>query len=88
MRPRDAAAMGNLSGKMLFSPTCRGSHALSLRDSRPPGQEKADPAPVARGFFCHTAAFFVDKPPACYYNDEVKMAFLCGAAPGAPRTKQ
>ena len=31
-----------------------------------------------RCFFLHTAAFFVDKAPACYYNSVVKMAFLCG----------
>jgi len=31
-----------------------------------------------RRFFLHTAAFFVDKAPACYYNSVVKMAFLCG----------
>ena len=33
---------------------------------------------VRAAFFCHTAAFFVDKAPACYYNSVVKMAFLCG----------
>jgi len=44
-------------------------------------EERAVPlfAP-ADTFFCPTAAFFVDKAAACYYNNVVKMAFLCGFA--------
>ena len=31
-------------------------------------------------FFLPSTAFFVDKDPACYYNNVVKMALLCGFA--------
>ena len=31
-------------------------------------------------FFLPSTAFFVDKGPACYYNNVVKMALLCGFA--------
>jgi len=30
--------------------------------------------------FLPSTAFFVDKGPACYYNNVVKMALLCGFA--------
>ena len=51
--------------------SCRQERKLDFRD----GKEKAR---GKRRFFLHTAAFFVDKAPACYYNSVVKMAFLCG----------
>ncbi|PDX61051.1 hypothetical protein CGS49_07710 [Faecalibacterium langellae] len=32
-------------------------------------------------FSPRSPAFFIDKPPACYYNNVVKMASLRGFAP-------
>ena len=51
--------------------SCKQGREHDFRDSMEKPRGK-------RRFFLHTAAFFVDKAPACYYNSVVKMAFLCG----------
>jgi len=47
----------------------------SLRSTSSARQRRA-----FRQDFLPSTAFFVDKGPACYYNNVVKMALLCGFA--------
>ena len=60
-------------------PQCQYNTGFRTTQQKATAYDHTIPA-VAFLFFLPSTAFFVDKGPACYYNNVVKMALLCGFA--------
>ena len=79
-RPRHEADAGSRNPyRMPEGPQCQYNTSSDAIQQKATAYDHTVPA-AAFLFFLPSTAFFVDKGPACYYNNVVKMALLCGFA--------
>ena len=79
-RPRHEADAGSRNPyRMPEGPQCQYNTSSDTIQQKATAYDHTVPA-AAFLFFLPSTAFFVDKGPACYYNNVVKMALLCGFA--------
>ena len=79
-RPRHEADAGSRNPyRMPEGPQCQYNTSFDPIQQKATAYDHTVPA-AAFLFFLPSTAFFVDKAPACYYNNVVKMALLCGFA--------
>ena len=79
-RPRHEADAGSRNPyRMPEGPQCQYNTSSDAIQQKATAYDHTVPA-AAFLFFLPSTAFFVDKDPACYYNNVVKMALLCGFA--------
>ena len=72
-------AAGRNPYRMPEGPQCQYNTSSDTIQQKATAYDHTVPA-AAFLFFLPSTAFFVDKGPACYYNNVVKMALLCGFA--------
>ena len=79
-RPRHEADAGSRNPyRMPEGPQCQYNTSFDTIQQKATAYDHTVPADAFL-FFLPSTAFFVDKGPACYYNNVVKMALLCGFA--------
>ena len=79
-RPRHEADAGSRNPyRMPEGPQCQYNTSSDTIQQKATAYDHTVPA-AAFLFFLPSTAFFIDKAAACYYNNVVKMASLCGFA--------